>query len=485
MTTATAQRAVRGATWLTAGGYLSFALNLAGNIILARLLLPGDFGVFALVSSVAEVLSLLAGLSFSQGIIQMAGEPDIEDTAYLLTVRLAWGLLGAGVLAAAIMWAMRGPFLAALLLMVFAVRLVTTISYVYSAQLEREFRYRGLSGLRVASAVGSLSVALALAAGGAGVWSLVGRETVVIFLTYAGLRAITRWRYGGRYNPRTAARLVGLAVRMFAMRTFETLHYRTDIFVLGFAAGTIALGFYDRARFLAELGHYAVSFAAIQVAYPLYARFQADPARLAASYRLVHYFLVRAMVPVLLVMAVLPRELVTLLYGSRWEQTATPLRSLAGYAFVLPILDNAKVLLTGIGRLDEVVRIRLVQLLTILVSLALFVPAWGVAGAGVSVTVSATVGLVLVYWALARSLAEFTLATYVKPVVAGGITGLVMVLVRTGMAGEVAAGPGRVIVLAILPALYVTILAVMERGELIRNLRTIWPRGRFSEGSAV
>lgn len=468
---------------MTAGGYISFAFNLAGNIILARLLLPGDFGIFALVASVAEVLSLLAGLSFSQGIIQMAGEPDIEDTAYLLTVRVAGVLLGVGILSAGVMWALRGQTVALLLLVVFAVRLITTISYVYSAQLEREFRYRGISAMRVASAVGGVSVALVLAATGAGVWSLVGRETVVILVTYAGLRSITGWRYGGRYNPRTASRLIRFAARMLVTRTFEALHYRADVFVLGFAAGTVALGFYDRARFLAELGYYAVSFAAIQVAFPLYSRFQADPEHLASSYRLVHYFLIRAMVPVLLVMAVLPRELVTLLYGAKWEQTVAPLRSLAGYAFVLPILDNAKVLLTGIGRLDEVVRIRFVQLLTIVLSLALFVPAWGAAGAGLSATLSGAVGVILAYAVLARSLAGFSLTTYITPSVAGGITAVVIGLARARILAEVGHGLADVVLLAALPALYLVILAAMERGELIRNVRTIWPRGSFSEGS--
>jgi len=473
----TARRALIGATWLTAGGYISFALNFGANILLARLLFPQDFGLFALIASVVEILLLPAGLSFSQGIIQMAGEPEIEDTAYRMTLRLGAVLGLIGVVSAVVMWSWRGPAVGILLLAVFGVRLITTLSYVYSAQLEREFRYRGLSALRAVGAAASVAAASLLAWSGAGVWSLVAREGVAILVTYAGVRRLTGWRYAGRTNPQTAQRLVRFAVRMLATRIFEVANYRADILLVGAIAGTVALGFYDRARLLAELGYYAVSFAAVQVAFPLYARFQDDPARVAASFGLIHYFLIRAMAPVMLVMVVLPRELLAFLFGPRWEPAAGAMRWLAGYALCLPILDNVKVLLTGVGRLNDVVRIKIVQVLTILPALILFVPRWGIDGAAAAATLSAAVGLAAAYGALRRYLPAFSLHTYLRPALAAAAAAGLVVVGRTGVPD--------VVLLALLPLAYLAVLAALERGQLLHNARRLWPMGRFSEGPAV
>jgi len=486
MSVSTAKRALVGATWLTAGGYLSFALNLAGNIILARLLFPRDFGTFALVGSAADLLMLIAGLSFSQGIIQMSSEPDIEDTAYLLTVWLIVILLIVGILTAGVVWVLRGPSIAILLLVVVGARQITILSYVYSAQLERAFRYRGLSGLRVASAIVSVTVGLLLASVGAGVWSLVGREAATILITYGGLRLLLRWRYGRRYNPQTARRLMGFSLRMLASRSLELINARADIFLLGLGAGTVTLGFYDRARFLAELGYYAVSFAAVQVAFPLYARFQADLPRLEAAYRLVHYFLVRVMIPVMVAMIVLPRDLVAMLYGQRWDQAVGPLRWLAGYAFFLPILENTRVLLIGIGRLDDVVRVRMIQVLTIVLALVVFVPRWGAVGAGMAATLSAMTGIAMAYSALARRIPGPALVlTYLRPAIAGAGAGLIVPLISQGLRAGVSITVARPAILLALPIAYAVFLAALERGELVHNARLLWPGGRLNEGPAV
>lgn len=484
MTTSTARRAVVGATWLTLGGYLSFLLNFAVSLLLVRLLFPEDFGTFALVSAVVELLSLLAGLAFSQGIIQMPEEPGIEDTAYRLTVWLCLALLGVGGVAGAVAWMVRGGRFGLLVLVVFGARLMTTLSYVYSAQLEREFRYRSLSVIRLLSAVAGLAVVLVLAAKGAGVWSLVGREVALITVTYVGIRAATPWRYGGGYDARTARRLFAFATRIFATRALEVINFRADALLLGLLVGTVALGFYDRARFLAELGHYAVSFAAVQVAFPLYARFKNDPARLAAAYRIIHYFLIRLMLPVALVMTLLPRELVIVLFGSRWDQAVPALRWLAGYAFLLPILDNTKVLLTGMGHLGDAMRIRLVQVLTVIPALIALIPRWGAPGAAGAMTLGSITGAITAFSALRRHQSDLILRIHAAPLASAVLAAAALLLSqRTWLAGW-APRPGSAAALVLIGAVYTGGLVVLEYGELSRHLQILRPLRSIREDLA-
>lgn len=481
----TARTAVIGATWLSASGYLSFVLNFAGTLILVRLLFPQDFGAFALVSSTVELLSLLSGLAFSQGIIQMAREPDVEDTAYRMTLWLCAALAILGLAVAGITWAAKGLAIAAALYTLFAARLISLLSYVYTAQLEREFRYRSLAVIRVLGTIAALAVAVGLAWRGAGMWSLLAREGVLVVLTYAGVRLVTPWRYTGRYHRDTARKLFSFGTRLFVTRALEVVTFRADIVLLGILAGTVALGFYDRARFLGELGHYGVSFVAVQVAFPLYARFQSDAGRLAAAYRIIHYFLIRAMLPVFLTLVILPEELVGVLYGGGWQESVGVLQWLAGYAFFLPILDNIKVLLTGIGRLREAMLIRLVQVAAVLPALGLAVPRWGAKGAAAVMTLGALIGIVVAYRFLRRHLPDLFLGMYIRPVSAGLLAAAAVTAGRHFLLAPAGSRLVSLTALAVLVTVYVGVLVALEAGELRANLRTLLPQLRTGEGPTL
>jgi O-antigen/teichoic acid export membrane protein len=462
------RRALLGAVWLSATGYLTFMLNFGLNLLLARLLFPKDFGQFALAGSLAEILSIATGFSFSQGVIQMQGAPQIVETAYILSLRLYGALFVGGIaLAAALRPHFPGPFIP-LFVGLFAVRNLSVISYVFSATLERAFHYNQISRVRIMSVVLSIAVALGLARAGAGVWSLLGRELVLSAVTLIGSWWLSGWRYRGGYNPDTARRLWRFGWQMFVTRALETIWYRGDTALLGVIAGTLTLGFYDRARYLAEFGHYVVSFAAVQVAFPVYARLAGRRDALTYAYRQSHGLLIRFMLPALIWLALFPREVVGLLYGAgvRWTETAAILPWLAAFGFVFPVVENIKVLLTGIGRLRDGMWLRAVQ---VAVALPLLVPAirlWGSFGAASVMFVSELAGLVVGYRALRREVTSLYLGAYLRPAAAALITGGGLAMLRTlhllpwvGRTGYAAnlAGAG---------ALYLACLFLIDRQQL-------------------
>jgi len=467
-----ARRALVGAVWLSATSYLTFVLNFGVTLVLARVLFPKDFGQFALAGSLVDLLSIVTAFSFSQGIIQMPDAPEVAETAYVLSRRMYWSMFFGGlVLCAALSRHYPGPFIP-LFFALFAVRNLTLFSYVYSAQLEKVLVYNQLSVVRVVTALLAMVVTLGLARAGAGVWSLLGREVVLSGAALVGNRIVSRWRYRGGYNRDTARRLWQFGWQMFVTRGLETIWYRADTTLLGVLGGTIALGFYDRARYLAEFGHYVVQFGAVQVAYPMYTRLRGRADAVAYAYRLIHGVLVRLMFPVLIWLALFPRELVGLLYGAgtRWNETATILPWLAVFGFIYPVAENVKVLLIGIGRVGDAVRFRIVQLA---VSLPLLPPAiivWGPRGAAAVMTLSEIAGMASSYLALRRQIGALWLHGYLRPAIAALVAGGAVALSRewhvvpwagrTGFAANLAASGG----------LYVICLLIFDRQELQEHL---------------
>ena len=476
MTGSPIRRALLGVVWLSATGYFTFLLNFGLNLLLARLLFPKDFGQFALAGSLAEILSLVTGFSFSQAVIQMQDAPDIVETAYVLSVRLYAALLVGGVaLAVALRPHFPGVFIP-LFLALFAIRNLSVISYVYSATLERTFQYNPISRVRLSSVIVSLVVALALARAGAGVWSLLGRELALSAVTLVGFRAFSGWRYRrGGYNPETARHLWRFGWQMFVTRALETIWYRGDTALLGILAGTLTLGFYDRGRYLAEFGHYVVSFAAVQVAFPVYASLAGRREALTYTYRLSHGLLVRFMLPALIWLALFPREVVGLLYGAgvRWAETAAILPWLAAFGFIFPISENIKTLLTGIGRLRDAMWMRFAQAALAVPLLFPAIKLGGPYGAGAVMFVSEIAGLWAGYRALRREVTDLYLDAYWRPgaaaVLAGGSVAALRALHmlpwvgRAGYAANLAASAG----------LYLACLLVIDRAQLQEHLAAL------------
>ncbi len=259
---------------------------------------------------------------------------------------------------------------------------------------------------------------------------------------------------------------------MFVARGLETIWYRGDTALLGLLSGTLVLGFYDRGRYLAEFGHYVVSFAAVQVAFPVYSRLQGRPDALTYAYRLSHGVLVRLMFPVLIWLAFFPNELVGLLFGAgnRWAETASLLPWFAVFGFLFPVVENVKVLLTGIGRLSDSVRLRVVQLI---VTLPLLVPAIRLAGPQGAATVmvlSEVAGLIAGYRALRHRVSGLYLGSYARPAIAAAVATAVISLGKnlhllpwTGRMGYVAS-------LGAAGGLYVICLFIIDRQEIQDHL---------------
>ena len=477
-----------GIVWLSATGYAAFALNFGLNLVLARVLFPKDFGQFALAGSIVELSSLVTGFAFSQGIIQMQDAPAVAETAFILSVRLygALVLCGAGV-AALLARHYPGPFIP-LFFALLAVRNLSLISYIYSAQLEKAFLYSQISLVRLLSTLASIVIALGLAHAGAGVWSLLGREVALSLVTLAGVRIASRWRYRGGYDPQTARRLWIFGWRLFLTRALEIVWYRGDIALLGILAGTLTLGFYDRGRYLAEFGHYVLSFGAVQVAFPLYARLQRSPDALTYTYRLSHGLLVRLMLPYLIWLAFFPRELVGLLYGAgaRWAETAALLPWLAVLGFLFPLVENTKVLLTGIGRLREALRMRFVQACIALLALVPAIWLAGARGAAGVMALSEIGGLIIGYRMLRDQVGGLYLYSYLRPIFAALIAGGMLVAGRSLHVLPWSGRLGYAANLGASAALYVVCLLLIDRRQLQDQLGVLLEgfRGRLPSALA-
>jgi O-antigen/teichoic acid export membrane protein len=241
---------------------------------------------------------------------------------------------------------------------------------------------------------------------------------------------------------------------------------RFDRLAIGFLFGDTTLGLYHQARYVSEIGTLAVR-PIQQLCYNLYCRLQGQRAPLVRACGIVNYFLVRVSYAAAVLFIAFPEEIIRVLLGEAWIESSDFLRCLGFYAALLPLLDNLQWLLYASGRMQENIRLRLIQIpVLLLVFLASALTGNPVVMA-LAVVLSAAASTLMAGW-YTREILRGTIAWIIGiPSVAFlGTLGICLALREWGVLQPVPA----ILMPAIPPVLFVALLLLLERAEIFRQL---------------
>lgn len=414
-------KAMKSIVWNSIGNYVRFIVNFLGQLLLIRLLLPEDFGVFAFVVSVVELLSFLIGSGFSIGIIQMPDEDGLKDTAFWLTIgqSLIYFIL---LLIASIFVGIVYPKIALIILVMGLARVLAPIAQVYIAHLQKKLLFKSISVSNMFSGIFSIICAIILAKYGCGVWSLVLKELIdrlVILFVY---KNISGWRVSKRFNKNLAKRLFSFGVKIYCTGWLERLAFRIDAFIGGFLMKSNMLGFYSQARYLTSLPVTAVVPLMGTALFSIYSNIQNEDNKIREVCGLMNFFLIRLILPISCILFLFPSEIVTFLFGEKWRISATAVRWLAFYPLFSTLFENQKLLLQGKGDLSKPSVILLIQILLTILFFIYGFKNYGFSGCAIGYIVSIFIG-----WFIAAITTRHYMLNFVK----GNITPFAAIIVST------------------------------------------------------
>jgi O-antigen/teichoic acid export membrane protein len=366
-----AKKAISGALWMSGISYLGFAINFGIQLVLVRLLVPEDFGLFALGLSIAEILFIFFSFSFSMAAIQIHEAEDLFDTAFYLSLLSGFVILViGGIISLLISSYYPLPTVIAFLILC-ALQPLQGCSSIYSASMEKELQFKKNAVVRGIATNFSGFGAIFLAYMGFGVWSLVSREIITALLMFVGMRFFARYRFGKKFNRETAKKLFEFGYKMLLSRGLEILYHRVPNFFIGTFAGTKALGLFSQTYYLANLPNTILGPAHQNVAYATYSKIQEDKEKMSKAFYITNYFFIRLMFPIMLILFLYPTEVLRILYGNKWLEASSMLKYFAIYAAFLPLFSNAKSFAYGLGRLLDVSKAYLIEILFL--SIGMFV----------------------------------------------------------------------------------------------------------------
>lgn len=325
----------RSLVWSYGGQAGSFLIGFAASIVIARLLTPAQFGIFALANSITGLLSIIATVGLTQFVIREK-ELSREVLRSVFTVNLLLQLLLA--IALGLFGMLAAPGFGAgvreVLLLLALNPLLAVIEFLPRALLQRDMQFSAISLTGVVNAAVSALVTIPLAMMGWGAMSIA----VAVLAAHAACAAMVVVRMPGYAVMLPTTRGLG-AIALFGSQMLTVAGAtqaanRLSDMALGKLQGTEQLGLYARASQLFSQLYYIVYGMATGV---LFARLSQDYNRtgeLRQTYLRAVEMLTGILWPAAIGLAVLARPVIFIVYGERWLPAALPLSLLMVAMFI-------------------------------------------------------------------------------------------------------------------------------------------------------
>jgi O-antigen/teichoic acid export membrane protein len=386
------------------GKLMERLLGLASTAILARLLVPADFGVVAMGTTVVAAVELLGAFGFDLALIQNPRARRLHyDTVWtfnvLLGIATAVVLIGSAGVAAAYYDEPRlhdVMGLLALCSMTDGFTNVGIVAFRKEIDFRREFRLQFTRKL-----VGFLSV-VTLAYTLQSYWALL--LGVLASKVSGVLVSYLMHPYRPRFSLAGASELFDFSKWVLVNNLLLFVSNRGADLVVGRVAGVRALGLYSVAYEIANLPTTELLFPVSRAIFPGYAKLAGDRSALVSSFLSVFSLIVVVAVPAGLGIVVLSDVLVGVVLGSQWRDAAPVLQILALYGVMRAGAASTGPVYLALGMPRVIASLTSLNIVLMFAVMVPLMNAYGPFGVALSVLAASTLQVPVNFWTLRRRL---------------------------------------------------------------------------------
>ncbi len=422
-----ARIAVRSTVWVSLGTYLNQLIGFAATLVMTRLLSPEVFGFFSMAIFWSTLLNLRSksGLSYA-AIRQPTADGDLLGTYFAIDALAAVGSMALCIASAVALARLgyRSEVTLGLVVLMAADGISVLVSPL-SMILEKELQVSRLTLVSLLAAIVAYSLAIYLAVSGAGIWSLLAVNGITSLASLGGVYWVCKRRWPQaltwqwRFNRPLAKQLLrqGLPTGL-SLTALGSIVTQFDNFLIGTFVGYATLGFYDRAYRIAHWPNLLLTVIVSRIGFLTFAKVQQDPPRLTHAVRLSLWVLTTLGVPIVLVLLFGASDLVQILYGPKWNESAFFLRFLTIYSLMWPFVSVGFWLSVALGHARTTTLLTATQAAAIVILATPLTLAWGVMGTILGVALTMALSFALSCYYIFRQVPLSFIETFGPPLVA-------------------------------------------------------------------
>ncbi len=388
--------AKRGIAWALSSNVVMQICQFGVGIILARLLAPRDFGVFAVTSIFTGLASNLANIGLGAALVQRQ-QINESHRRTMFAVNLTTSSIIVVLLIGVSPWVgiyfqheLAGPILC---LVAFNF-IITSLGSVSFSLLSRELRFRPISIIETCSMVVHAAIAVIMALRGHGIWSIAWGGIGQSLFRAAMLLLIGGWVPRVGWNRQAFRELISFGAALTGKRLLNYCAANVDYFVIGRVLGPSSLGFYTRAYSLMTLPRTQLSRVIMSVLFPAFSRIQDDNQRLIAGYERVVLATALISFPFLMGLLVTAPVFIGFVYGEKWLPTVPPLQIMCVAGMMKSVSTFVGSIINAKGEVMAEIRRQAIYF-ALLIGGTWFGSRWGISGVAWAVVGASLIMLVM------------------------------------------------------------------------------------------
>jgi len=367
------KQAVNGAVWTYIQQFGTQLISFIVSIILARVLLPEEFGLIGMIAIFMGIGSTLFDGGMTSSLIR---SENLEKSDYstvfvfnlIVSVMVYWIIF----------------FIAPLIADFYKQPLLTQITRVYALSfvfsafgsvqntlLTKSMNFKKQTMLTVPALLTGSVVGLVMAYKEFGVWSLVGMTLANTFVFSSILWVTSEWKPSLHFSESKFKKHFHYGYKLTLSGLLDIVFSNIYQIVIGRFFTASIVGYYTRANQLVMMPVANVSTALNKVAFPLFAEIQNNDVRLKSAYKKMMLLVIFIITPVVVVMYVLAEPLTVFLFTDKWLPMVPIFKILCLSGLLYPLHLYNLLILQVKGRSDLYLKLEVVK--KILLTVTLFI----------------------------------------------------------------------------------------------------------------
>jgi O-antigen/teichoic acid export membrane protein len=363
-------KAFKGASWLALFRSISQTFSWIVTIIIARILVPEDFGLIEMATILTGYVVLFSELGLGAAIIQREKVKD-EDLSSLFWFVVCWGLLLA-IICILLAYPTVAIFNEGRILRVTQsvslLFIIGSLLIVPRNKLHREMRFKVIGFIEASSIIISSILMIVIAKLGGGVWTLVGghiiRESTKVILVFS----ILSWRPSFHFRFFEIKPYIKFGLNLAIGNSLYYIYTKSDRFFGGLILGASTLGYYSLALQLSSIPTDKLVSLINSVSFPVFSRYQ-------KSYDEFHNFYLKLVnlvafftFPIFIGAIFISDQLIPVALGQKWMPIILPFKLLCIAQLIISITSANGIANSAQGRPHWNLYVNIINVLVLPVS---------------------------------------------------------------------------------------------------------------------
>jgi O-antigen/teichoic acid export membrane protein len=366
------KKTISGMLWSFSDLIINQGIQIIIQIILARLLIPEDFGLVGMITVFIAVSQSFIDSGFTNALIREK-EPSKEDYSTVFYFNLFMAVLMYTVLffsAGVISSFFKEPQLVAILRVLAIVLIINSFGLIQRTILIKNINFKIQTKISLISSIISGIIAIIFAYMGLGAWSLVIKTLFMQLIQSLLLCKYNRWIPLLVFKMDSFKRLFGFGWKILASGLINTLYNNLYFLIIGKVFSVIDLGYYTNAQKLSDTACQSLTTSVQKVSYPVLSSIKDEENKLLGAYKKIIRTSVFVTFPLMIGLAAIADPLIRLIFGQKWINSISFFQILCLSAILYPLHAINLSILQVKGRSDLFLRLEIIKKVLGMLSIA-------------------------------------------------------------------------------------------------------------------